>query len=533
VKNPMENRWDTVIIGAGLGGMTAAAGLVRAGRRVLVLDRNPHPGGTAYVYPRRGFSFPMGPLGFSRPELVRSILRDLEVADELPLRRVHYRLRTFDCDVPLSLSPAGMVKALGERFPSEAPAVERFFQEMKVLLSFSSHRDSDTGAHGPSDRPRLSASEYLSRRIKDGRLRRLLGSIGTREPYSSLPLLAAMWNLMTEKGIWYPESGLRDFSERLVKALTPRSDAPQSSTGHGEIRLGVEVTRIRVKGGKAAGVTLRDGSRIDAPSVISNADYKTTFLTLLDRRDIPPRWYRAVSRARQTGSIVQVCLGLDRNKADLSSFRDASRVIYRSREGTRSTAGIDWSAAEVDPGSLAKEELEVSLWSKEDTSSAPEGKAVVVIRTEAEYSHFARYKLGWRRRAPGYEAYKTRLGLALVREAENVIPGLEDSGEVMDVATPLTFEDQGGRSEGAVAGWSWNNEDFNDESPRELIRTPLNGLYMAGYQAFSALFMGGIPTAMESGKRAARAVLDGADPTMDILIPNADPARFPEDDGWS
>jgi phytoene dehydrogenase-like protein len=90
---------------------------------------------------------------------------------------------------------------------------------------------------------------------------------------------------------------------------------------------------------------------------------------------------------------------------------------------------------------------------------------------------------------------------------------------VTDVATPLTFEDQGGRSGGAVAGWSWDYEDFRDEKPKELILTPIKGLYMAGYQAFSALFMGGVPTAMESGKRAAKAVLQGASPTEQIQIP--------------
>jgi phytoene dehydrogenase-like protein len=181
--------------------------------------------------------------------------------------------------------------------------------------------------------------------------------------------------------------------------------------------------------------------------------------------------------------------------------------------------GVDWNAVEIDPRSLAKEELEVSLWSKEDPSLAPKGKAVIVIRTEAKYSHFTRHRLGWRKRAPGYEAYKIRLGRGLVKEVENLIPRLGDSIEVMDVATPLTFEDQGGRSEGAVAGWSWDDEDFQDERPKELIRTPIKGLYMAGYQAFSALFMGGIPTAMESGIRAAKAVLDGVDPIEEILIP--------------
>jgi all-trans-retinol 13,14-reductase len=515
----MENNWDAIIIGAGLGGLTAAAKLAGAGRRVLVLERNPHPGGTAYVYNRKGFSFPMGPLGFSHPGLVRSILKDLEGGDDLPLRKVHYRLMAFDCDLPLSLPPVEMVKELAKKFPSDSLAVERFFQDMKAILSISYQRDSDTGVSALSDLYRSSASEYLTQRIRDMRLRRILGSIGTREPYSSLPLLAAMWSMMTEEGIWYPASGMRAFSERLVRVLARQPNVEKASDDSGIIRLRTEVTDIRVEKGKVVGVTLRDGSRIDSPSIISNADYKTTFLTLLDRQAIPPPWYRAVSRARQTDSVLQVCLGVDKTKADLSSFHEASRLIYRSRESTQPMGGVDWNAVEIDPRSLAKEELEVSLWSKEDPSLAPKGKAVIVIRTEAKYSHFTRHRLGWRKRAPGYEAYKIRLGRGLVKEVENLIPRLGDSIQVMDVATPLTFEDQGGRSEGAVAGWSWDDEDFQDEKPKELIRTPLKGLYMAGYQAFSALFMGGIPTAMESGIRAAKAVLDGVDPIEEVLIP--------------
>ena len=123
------------------------------------------------------------------------------------------------------------------------------------------------------------------------------------------------------------------------------------------------------------------------------------------------------------------------------------------------------------------------------------------------------------RRTPSYQAYKFCLARALIREIESLVPGVEGAIQVMDVATPLTFEDQGGRSEGAIAGWSWDDEDVKDNEPRELIRTPISGLYMAGYQAFSALFMGGIPTAMESGKRAARAVLEGAPPLNEIPPP--------------
>jgi phytoene dehydrogenase-like protein len=163
--------------------------------------------------------------------------------------------------------------------------------------------------------------------------------------------------------------------------------------------------------------------------------------------------------------------------------------------------------------------LEISFWSKNDRALGPEGTGVIVIRTEAEHSHFIRYRPTWRNRLPVYRDIKMRLGRALVREVENVIPGLEKAILVMDVATPLTFEEQGGRSGGAVAGWSWDYIDCQDYSPRELVRTPIQGLYMAGYQAFSTISMGGVPTAMESGKRAAQAVLQGAGPVEKIMIP--------------
>jgi phytoene dehydrogenase-like protein len=286
----------------------------------------------------------------------------------------------------------------------------------------------------------------------------------------------------------------------------------------GEIRFGEEVLEIRVRGGTVQGVTLRDGTRIDSSSVISNADYKTTFLKLVSARAVSEAWHRAVSGAPQTGSILQVCLGVDATRCDLASFAMASRILYKRNQGGENPA---WDAPEIDPRDLAAQELEVSLWGRQEPVEALHGKTAIVIRTEAEYRHFARFRIAARARLPGYMDYKTRLGKALLREAESLIPGLESAVVVMDVATPLTFEDQGGRSGGAVAGWSWDYEDCAENRPQELVRTPVKGLYMAGYQAFSALFLGGVPTAMESGRRAAHAVLTEAPPVEEIRIPGA------------
>jgi phytoene dehydrogenase-like protein len=510
----MADQWDVIIVGAGIGGLTAAALLVKTGLRVLVLERNLHPGGTAYVYKRKGFTFPMGPLGFSTPSLVGKTLHSLD-GEDFKISQIQYRIKAFGLDIPLSLPFPKMIEELTRIFPKEEKGVSQFFKDIKEMISAIQFPDHDLNRSILEKAAKRSAHMYLSGLVHDWRLRRILGTQGTLEPYSNLPLLAAIWNLMSNEGVWYPEGGMCLFCERLVQAVIRRQE---NHGGFGEIRLGTEVEEIRVDKGKILGVTFKEGMKMDSATVISNADYKTTFMKLINPNALPEDWYQAVVQAKQTRSNLQVCLGVDREKVDLFSFKKGDRLIYRRDQGDL-LEDLDWSVDEVKPEGLAGQECEVSLLSKNDKMLCSEGTEVIVIRTEADHSHFKRFRPGWRKRLSEYQDYKIRLGRALVQEVGNILPGLEKAILIMDVATPLTFEEQGGRSGGAVAGWSWNYEDCQDYHPRELVRTPMKGLYMAGYQGFSTIFMGGIPTAMESGKRAALAVLEGAGPVEKIMFP--------------
>jgi len=399
--------------------------------------------------------------------------------------------------------------ALIRIFPAESEGIIRFFEKIESLSQLLQEPLLAKNRAALQAAAAIPARDFLEPLIRDWRLRRVLGSQGVAEPYAALPLLAAMWSLMTELGIWIPEGGMRVLGSLLEQAV-------QKPRGQGEIRLGAEAERIRTQRGKVTGVRLVSGEELEAPVVVSNGDFKTTFLQLLERSEVPEALYREVARARQTGSNIQVSIGLEAQKTDFSAFARGSRIIY---QGDREEPPPDWAAPQINPRSLAAGPLEFCLWSADDPALAPVGRAVLVIRAEADHGHFARFRTGRGRRRSGYREYKLGLGRALAAEAEKIIPGLIGAMEILDVATPLTFEDQGGRSGGAVAGWSWNYEDSRDGTPRELIRTPVGGLFMVGYQAFSSLFLGGVPTALESGTRAAAYILEGRGPVEEFRLP--------------
>lgn len=510
----MTPGYDAIVIGAGVGGLAAAAKLGREGLRVLVLEREPVVGGTAQVFTRQGFAFPKGPMAISSITAVRQALHRLGDEADLALTPARFQVRAFGLAAPISLPFPELKRELGRRFPAETAGIERFFKEVSRIGEAQARPANEASAKLLATAARTAAADYLALLIKDGRLRRLLGSLGASEPYSSLALLAAMWRLMAEEGVYCPEGGMPALIARLQRA----AGSPGGNGARVEFRTGVEVAEIRVRGNRVQGVVLKSGELVAAAAVISNADYKCTFLKLLPPEAVPEDFFQAVFMARQTESNLQAALGVDAGRLDLTVFHQGDRVIFRRQAASLDPdqEKTDWSVPQVAEEVLAGQEMEVSLFSR-----GPQGRASLVIRTPAEYYHFTKYRPSPGRRLPSYYEYKQRLGRVLVQTVEEMLTGLSEAIQVMDVATPLTFEERGGRSGGAVAGWSWDFEDCRETRPRELIRTPIHGLYMAGYQAFSSLFMGGMATALLSGIRAAEAVVRAEPPVNEILIPGA------------
>lgn len=496
-----------MVIGAGLGGLVAGAHLAREGCKVLVLEGGGHPGGTAYTFRVGDFRFPMGPLGFSSPATVREIWEGL-CGEKLEVQRVAYRLRAFGLDLEVSAPLDLLGERLKAAFPGESKGIEGFFagvRELAAALRKTGDGSSlDLARRGSS----TSAREFLGELVKDGRLRRILGSQGCREPFSSMALLAAMWDLLCEQGIHYPAGGFDRMSDSLAASLG-------SSSPGGEILLGKRVAGIAVEGGKAVGVELEDGGNMQAGTVICNADFRRTFLELLPAPEVPAPWREAVASAPLSSSAFQVAVGLNASRADLSVFKDAGRVLFCPQEQEKVGKGLNGSCR---ASRLSASEMELCLLSRDDPGLAPYGGAVLIIRTSAAWEDFRSYRLGRFRRSPDYRGHKMEMAQALLSTAAQLIPGLEEAVVCLDAATPLTFADRANRSEGAVAGWSW---EFREglEGWRELVRTPVAGLYMCGHQAYSSMLRGGVPSAMLSGREAALAALRGDPPLAEPPFP--------------
>jgi len=519
--------YDTIVIGAGVGGLYAAAKLARAGLKVLVLEKNPHIGGTSYLFRRGGYSFPMGPLAFGYPGRVESFMEDISLEDEIEFRRNHFQLIAPDLDIVYSQPLAGLEEDLRLLFPEESDGLRRVFAEMRKILNAVKGRAfgsplarglyprASTAEVDPRVKPgapaavesteepvvipaasaspilawaSTSSRPLLESQISNAILRNLIGSMGTEPPDMSLLNLSLTWRVMSEVGIWFPSIGIHGLCRRMAAAV---------GFSGGEIRTGEPVTKILVAGGRAVGVLTARGVELRASHVVSNADYKKTFLELIAPEDVPPDHLALVRDTPYTESELCVYCGVKPGRVDFRRMR-ATHLFYR--RVIRPDA--DRKADDFD-----NMEIEVCRFSDDAPETVPKGRASLVLRVPFAYEAVAAWRAGEKKRKAGYCEEKNRLVWKLIRTVETVLPGLADAVEIIDAATPLTYRDWGQRTLGSIAGWSWSPETAAGFRDRLLVRTPVDRLYAAGVYAARELFLGGVPTALYTGSLAADLII--------------------------
>jgi phytoene dehydrogenase-like protein len=129
------------------------------------------------------------------------------------------------------------------------------------------------------------------------------------------------------------------------------------------------------------------------------------------------------------------------------------------------------------------------------------------LRVDFPHQEMAPWRTGEKARRAGYRETKNRLAWKLIRTVENALPGLSSAVEVLETATPLTYQDWGQRTGGSIAGWTWSADAAAGLPGKFLVETPIGNLLTAGIYAAKELFLGGVPTAMHTGAYAADLIL--------------------------
>lgn len=312
-----------VVIGAGFGGLSAAIRLASQGWEVTVVERNPQPGGRARVERVEGYTFDMGPSVLTGPSLLRELwsAAGATLSDDVTLLRVDPSYRfLFDDGAAIELSSdAEFMRAEVARVaPGDLAGWERYRHHVECFWEDTVKQVMHARMERPMDLLRfapgmirgggfLSMDALVRTYLRDERLRRALRFhptfVGASPWAPGSAIYSAIQGLEWEEGVWFPQGGTNALV-RAMEALGRRKGA--------SYRYGADVVSIVVERGRACGVLLSNGDRIDADAVVSNADAAWTYSRLVPRRDrscVTREYFR---RARYTTGLFVWYFGTDR-----------------------------------------------------------------------------------------------------------------------------------------------------------------------------------------------------------------------------
>jgi phytoene desaturase len=313
---------SAVVIGAGFGGLAAAVRLACRGWRVQVLEKLDAPGGRAYVHRESGFTFDMGPTIVTVPQLFEELwaLAGRRFADDVTLKPLDpfYRIR-FDDGTHFDYNgdPNHMRAEVARFSRADVPGYERFMAEAERCyrigfeelgaVAFDSMRDLVAAVPAlVKMRSWRTMRQLVHRHFRDPKLRVVFSFhpllIGGNP--SSVTSTYSLINMLERRfGVHWAMGGTGALVAGLVKLLGQLGV---------RVRCNAAVERIAVEGGRARGVILQGGERVDADIVVSNADTAWTYRHLVAPEHRRVWSDRKLDRARYSMSLFVWYFGTDK-----------------------------------------------------------------------------------------------------------------------------------------------------------------------------------------------------------------------------
>jgi len=511
-----DRAWDTVVLGAGMGGLTAAAALSRAGQRVLVLERHWVPGGFTQTFKRRGWVWDVGVHAVGELDesgALAAILRDLtgsrlewasmgDVYDEF-----HYP--GFRVDFPRGVE--NFTRSLLDAFPGEREGIIQYVDAIREAANavrgnyVARFAPATVGRSAGNDLARR-AAEHLGRRTGDmletfTRDRRLQLVLAGQWPNYGIAPARSSWGLHAViaahylEGAYYPVGGSARIADAIVRVIYAAG---------GWTRINATVERLVLERGAVAGVRLANGEIIRTTRVVTAVGAQLTATSLLPPDEREKEWARSIARVPQSPAHVCLYLGLrgDPREAGATS---ANKWFYESWDASSAV----WHAERRDAVAPI---LFCSFPSLKNPAHAggPASRHTAEVVTYVAWELFERWRdARWQRRGAEYEALKRQLTERLLEQFLGHMPTLRPMVAHAELSTPVTTESFTHAPRGAMYGLEGTPERY--ANPWLNARTPVPGLYLAGVDIATVgvmgALMGGLLAAAEIAPTRVRAWL--------------------------
>lgn len=492
-----NKRYDAIVIGAGVGGLTAGALLARRGMKVLLLEKESQVGGYVISFKRGGYTVDATGAfigGCQEGGEFYQILREIDAHEAIEFIPIHH-IRNIYPGFEISLKQGGFssyADAVTDLFPEEEKGLKdylslvkrigdeiRSYSEMTLAkrILFPFHFRNLIRFH------RTPHQTILDKLFRGGEIKMALHTLPATEPPSRLSFLfvAALISKALMEGVFYPKGGMGKVSEAMANSLL-RSG--------GEIFLRTEVDQILIKDGKAEGVLTKDGKIFQSPVIISNINPNHLVRRLPEESRKPLE--RKMERFEYSLSSFILYAATDLNLGEMG-------LPYFTY--LRSLSDLEEEYRMMQRGEIPKNPtLIVSIPTLLDPSLAPNGQHLLKVLVVAPYH----YQERWGVTSPEtYRRVKEEFFQKVLLQLETkLIPDLKDHLLFYEAATPLTLERYTGNEQGAMYGLASTPEQIGHLRPSH--QTSIPGLFQVGHYTRPSH---GIVGASLSGLFAARSIL--------------------------
>jgi len=492
-----SKRYDAIVIGSGIGGLTAASLLAKRGLKTLLLEKEKQVGGYVVSFKRNGFTFDATGAfvgGCQEGGEFYQILKEIGAHEEVQFIPIHH-IRNIYPGFEIHLRQGGFdaySEALFNLFPEEEKGlktylslVQRVGEEVKSYseitlikkILFPFYFRNLTRFHKSTHKT------ILDNLFRGGEIKMALHTPAATDPPSRLSFLfvAILISKALGEGVFYPKGGMGKISEAIAKSFCENG---------GELFLQREAEQVLVKDGKVEGVLTKDGRVFQSPLVISNIN--PNHLIKMLPLEFQKPFVKKIRRFKYSLScfILYLITDLDVKSMDLpyftylrflSDLEEEDRILRREEIPNHPT-------------------MIVSIPTLLDPSLAPSRQHLIKVLVNVPYY----YQEKWGKGDPEkYRRIKEEFSQKILQQLESkLIPDLRNHLLFYEAATPLTLERYTGNEMGAMYGLDSTPRQIGNLRPPH--QTPIPGLFQVGH--YTRPSHGIVGTSL-SGLFAARTIL--------------------------